>query len=78
MANAAAQRADGVQGIEVQGVNLAPDFSPNGIYSVDGVHPNPRGAGIVANRIIEALNANRGAQIPPVNVLALRGIIATQ
>ena len=77
MANAAAARADGVLGIEVQGVNLAPDFSPNGIYSVDGIHPNPRGAAIIANRIIESLNAEKGAQIPLVNVLNLRSIIAT-
>jgi lysophospholipase L1-like esterase len=64
MANAAAQRADGQQGILIEGVNLAPDFSPNGIYSVDGVHPNPRGAAIIANRIIESLNADKGTQIP--------------
>lgn len=78
MAGAAAARADGVQGIEVQGVNLAPDFSPNGIYSVDGIHPNPRGAAIIANRVIEALNSAKNADIPLVNVLALRSIIATE
>jgi len=76
MANAAAQRADGQQGILIEGFNLAPDFSPNGIYSVDGVHPNPRGAAIIANRIIESLNADKGTQIPLIQVLALRGIIS--
>ncbi len=67
---------DGVAGIEVNGVNLSPAFDPNGIMSTDGVHPNPRGHGIVANLIIDALNAN-GASIPRVNVLALRGVITT-
>ena len=78
MASAAAAAADGELGIRVDGVNLAPDFGPNGVFSTDGVHPNPRGHGIVANIIIEALNAERGADIPSVNVIALRGIIAAQ
>ena len=77
MAAAAAARADGVLGIEVEGHLLRPDFAPNGVFSTDGVHPNPRGHGIIANVIIDALNASRGADIPRVNVTALRGIIAT-
>ncbi len=78
MGEAAAAKADGTLGIRVGGTNLAPDFSPNGVFSTDGVHLNPRGYGIVANLIIEALNANKGSTIPAVNVLALRGVITTQ
>lgn len=77
MATAAAARADGVLGIEVDGQNLAPDFSPNGVFSTDGVHPNPRGHGIVANLIIDALNSSKGSTIPSVNVTALRSVITT-
>lgn len=77
MAAAAADQADGVLGIEVDGQNLRPDFAPNGVFSTDGVHPNPRGAGIIANLIIDALNASKGADIPRVNVIALRGVIST-
>lgn len=69
---------DGELGIRIDGVNLAPDFSPNGVFSTDGIHPNPRGYAIVANLIIDALNANKGASIPSVNVLALRGVLTTQ
>ena len=29
---------DGVPGINVEGINLAPDFSPNGVISTDGLH----------------------------------------
>lgn len=76
-AAAAAARADGVLGIEVEGHLLRPDFAPNGVFSTDGVHPNPRGHAIVANLIIDALNASKGATIPKVNVTALRGILAT-
>lgn len=76
MANNAAARADGVLGIEEGGFNLAPDFSPNGVYSTDGVHPNPRGAALFANEIINTLNATKGSNIPLVDVLVLRGVIS--
>lgn len=78
MANNAAARADGELGVKIQGTNLAPDFSPNGVFSTDGIHPNPRGAALFTNLIIETLNSKKGASIPLVDVLALRGIIATQ
>lgn len=78
MAVNAAAAADSELGIEVDGVNLAPDFSPNGIYSTDGIHPNPRGHAIIANVIIDALNTQKSSIIPSVDVLFLRGIIATQ
>lgn len=74
---AAVAAADGSLGIEVSGVTLAPDFGPNGVFSTDGVHPNPRGHAIIANLIIDRINAVYGATIPSVNVLNLRGIIAT-
>ena len=82
-AAAAQERADGTDadpnpglGINIEGHNLQPDFRPNGIFSTDGIHPNPRGHAIIANLIIEALNNQKGADIPMVNVTALRGILA--
>ncbi len=66
--------ADGVQGIEFNGTTLAPDFTPNGIFSVDGIHPNPRGYGLIANAFIESINENFGASIPSIDVLPLRTI----
>ncbi len=74
---AAVAAADGVLGIEINGVTLRPDFGPNGVVSTDGIHPNPRGYAIIANTIIANLNSVYGATIPPVNVLNLRGVITT-
>jgi len=74
---AAIAAADGVRGIVVEGVTLAPDFSPNGVFSTDGIHPNPRGHGIVANAMIDVINAAFGATIPKMSVLPLRGVITT-
>lgn len=65
--------ADGVSGIVIDGTVLAPDFTPNGVISTDGIHPNGRGHAIVANLIIDAINARWGASIPSIDVLATRG-----
>lgn len=67
--------ADGVLGIMVEGFNLRPDFTPDGVFSTDGLHPNPRGHAIIANAIIEKMNATYGSQIPLIEVLALRGVL---
>ncbi|WP_424961579.1 hypothetical protein [Ekhidna sp.] len=70
--------ADGVQGIEVDGVTLTPDFAPNGVFSTDGVHPNPRGHAIVANEIIATMNARWNASIPSISVLEKLGVTFQQ
>lgn len=53
---------------------LLPDFSPNGIFSNDGIHPNGRGSAILANEIIKVLNKSAadggfGASIPSLDVM---------
>ncbi|MFY0592380.1 hypothetical protein [Roseivirga sp.] len=77
LSDAAIAAADGVLGIVVEGVNLAPDFSPNGVFSTDGIHPNPRGHGIVANAIIQVMNDTFGSTIPLMSVLPLRSVLTT-
>ena len=68
--------ADGVQGIVVDGVVLAPSFLPNGIFSVDGIHPNPKGHAVVANEIIKVINEEFDATIPSVDTTPFRTILA--
>lgn len=67
--------ADGVKGMRVNGVNLQPDFSPNGILSTDGIHPNPKGHALIANEIVKAINSTFGADIPPVDTTPFRTVI---
>lgn len=67
--------ADGVLGLEVNGQVLQPDFSPNGVFSVDGIHPNPRGHALIANLILDAMEETYGTNLPRINVLAQRGIL---
>lgn len=61
-------------GYTVDGVTLAPDFSPNGIYSTDGIHPNPRGQAIIASEIIAVMESTWGADLPTIDVLSQRGV----
>ncbi|MEX2347936.1 MAG: hypothetical protein WD511_01850, partial [Balneolaceae bacterium] len=65
---------DGEVGIRVNGTLLAPDFSPNGVYSTDGIHPNARGNAILANEFIRVIENKFDAVIPRVDVLRLPGV----
>jgi len=58
-------------GIEIEGTMLQPDFSPNGVFSTDGIHPNPRGTALLANEFIRSIEETFGAEIPEVEVLRL-------
>lgn len=44
---------------------LAP---PAGLFSLDGVHPNPRGQALIANAFIKAINAKFNSTLPPVRL----------
>ena len=66
---------DGTElGIRADGVLLNPDFSPNGVFSTDGVHPNIRGNAILANEFLRVIEAEFNATIPKVDVLALPSV----
>jgi hypothetical protein len=65
---------DGELGIRVDGQLLQPDFSPNGVFSTDGIHPNARGNAILANEFIRVIENAFGATIPEVDVLPLPSV----
>ena len=55
-------------GIAVNGYTLKEDFVTGGAFSLDGVHPSPRGYALIANKFIEAINAKYGSTVKTVNV----------
>lgn len=75
LSSAAQAAADSELGITYEGVYIAPDFSPSGIFSTDGVHPNPRGHAILANQLIDFINLKFGANIPKVNSTVYRTVL---
>lgn len=63
---ALARVADG--GVVYDGGVLTSQFVTGGAFSLDGVHPTPRGYAYTANLIIQALNDTYDATIPMVHI----------
>jgi lysophospholipase L1-like esterase len=53
--------------------NTAAYVSGN-IFSLDGVHPTPRGYALVSNEMIKVINAKYGSSVPGVDASAYRGV----
>ena len=47
---------------------LKADFVTGGAFSLDGVHPTPRGYAAMANLVIDAVNQKYGSTVPKVNI----------
>ncbi|EDM45698.1 hypothetical protein SCB49_07812 [unidentified eubacterium SCB49] len=55
-------------GVSYNGGLLTSTFVTGGAFSLDGVHPSPRGYAFTANAIISAINDQYGATIPTVDI----------
>ncbi|MDX1314360.1 MAG: G-D-S-L family lipolytic protein, partial [Eudoraea sp.] len=65
----------GSQGFPLSdGSLVTDDFATGGGFSLDGIHPAPRGAALLANAIIEAINAKYGSNLPGVDPLDYTGL----
>ena len=67
----------GVAGADTytNGVRNTAGYISGNLFSLDGVHPTPRGYALVANQIIMAINARYGATVPQVNPNDYRGVL---
>jgi len=61
-------------GLVFDGVLLNTTFVQGGVFSLDGIHLTPRGAAVVANEVMSAINAKYGSTLSPVNVSAYEGV----
>lgn len=61
-------------GLVVNGVGNTAAFVAGNLFSLDGVHPTPRGYAVIANEMIKAINAQYGAAVPGVDITAYRGV----
>ena len=55
-------------GITANGFTMKSTFVTGGTFSLDGVHPSPRGYALIANKFIEAINAKYGSNLNGVNI----------
>ncbi len=61
-------------GLAINGVNNSAAFVSGNLFSLDGVHPTPRGYAVIANEMIKVINATYGAAVPGVDASAYRGV----
>jgi hypothetical protein len=59
----------------LNGVAYSPAFITGNLFSLDGIHPTPRGYAIIANEMIKAINQKYQASIPTVDVTRYRALI---
>lgn len=55
-------------GVRFGNFQLTSSFAVGGAFSLDGVHPSPRGYALIANKFLEAINAKYGSTFKPVNL----------
>lgn len=61
-------------GVQVNGVDFTSEFAAGGMFSLDGLHPTPRGSALIANQFIEAINAHYGSTIPQAQIADYNGV----
>jgi lysophospholipase L1-like esterase len=62
-------------GIVYNGIGLNATFVSGGGFSLDGVHPTPRGYALIANEFISSINKKFGSTIPQVDVTKYNGVV---
>ena len=63
------------QGVVTNAVNNSATFATGNIFSLDGVHPTPKGYALVANEFIRVINAYYGSTVPSVAPNNYRGVL---
>ncbi len=61
-------------GFTFDGVDMNAQYIAGGTFSLDGIHPNPRGYAVVANEFIRVINAHYESNIPKISIGDYRGI----
>ena len=56
------------------GVEVSSGFASGGMFSLDGLHPTPKGSALLANEFIEAINAHYGSTIPAAQMSDYNGV----
>ncbi|OON70732.1 SGNH/GDSL hydrolase family protein [Hymenobacter sp. CRA2] len=65
-------------GFGINATTNSASFLSGNLFSLDGVHPTPRGYAIIANEMVRTINSTYGASIPFVNPNDYRGVIFPQ
>ena len=61
-------------GIVNNAVSNTTAYLAGGLFSLDGVHPTPRGYAIITNEMIKSINSYYGAAVPGLDATKYRGV----
>lgn len=61
-------------GISQDGITTTATYATGGAFSLDGVHPSPRGYAFLSNAFIDAINSKYGSNLPHVNLNDYKGL----
>ncbi len=61
-------------GFQAGGAFMTADYVTGGTFSLDGIHPSPRGNAVIANQMIGIINVKYGSTIPQVNPVDYTGL----
>ena len=64
--------------INEQGIAIGAGFITGGAFSLDGVHPTPRGYALIANAMINKINNQYGSSLSGVNIADFPGVLFPQ
>ncbi|QWX84117.1 G-D-S-L family lipolytic protein [Cellulophaga sp. HaHaR_3_176] len=56
------------------GSNVTATYGTGGAFSLDGVHPSPRGYSLIANEFVKQINTKYGSNLPGVDPLDYKGL----
>ena len=61
-------------GFQAGSAFMTADYVTGGTFSLDGIHPSPRGNSVVANQMISLINTKYGSNLPTVNPVDYTGL----
>lgn len=61
-------------GFQAGSAFMTADFVTGGTFSLDGIHPSPRGNTVVVNQMIDIINATYGSNLPTLNPVDYTGL----
>ena len=61
-------------GLVINGVSNTTAFITGNLFSLDGVHPTPRGYAVVANEMIKVINVKYSAHLSGIDATTYRGV----
>lgn len=71
-------RSVAASGYVTNAVNNTAGYLSGNLFSLDGVHPTPRGYAVIANEMLKATNAKYGSTFSGVNPNSYRGVVFPQ